>query len=84
MNNYTLETVISDKGFIHFQHAMLVITSDQDWYISFSEPDDIPEQKTGLELILETEDGQSYVTKGQCVNDRMHGLAPLLLVYCKR
>ena len=55
MNNYTLEAVISDKGFIHFQQAKLAITSDQDWYISISpmdEADEIPEPKRQLELIL--------------------------------
>ncbi len=86
MNNYTLEALISDQGFIHFQHATLVINSNQDWYISIlptDEKDDFLEPKTQLELILETEDGQSFVTKGEYVNDRIDGRAPLLPIYCK-
>ncbi|MCT8140279.1 hypothetical protein H1D32_22815 [Anaerobacillus sp. CMMVII] len=70
MRRHGLKTVISNKGFIYFNHATLVIESDQDWYISVADDQD-NEYQGQLELVLETDEGHSYLTKGNYRDHRI-------------
>jgi hypothetical protein len=76
MKKHGLSAVISNRGFIPFNHATLVIKSEKDWYISVANDED-NDYNGQLELILETEEGKSYLTRGDYHNHRIDGIDKL-------
>jgi hypothetical protein len=78
INRYKLENLITNNGFIKFSEATLIIDSNEKWSIYVNDKGDCQLYDCNLELVIETEEGTSFVSKGRLTENKIEGLEALI------